>query len=219
MNRSWQDFFNKQQEQEYFINLLAYINKEYNDHLCHPNKEDIFNAFKLVRYQDVKVVIIGQDPYHNHNQAMGLSFSIPNSQHKLPPSLINIFKELKSDLGIENDNGDLTTWAKQGVLLINSILTVRHSKPMSHAYMPYDTLINNLLLYLNESDKPIIYVLWGNNCRKYKKIIDDKHFIIESAHPSPLSAYRGFFTSKPFSRINTILTNNNLEPINWSNKE
>ena len=219
MNKSWEDFFNKQKSQDYFKELINEINNEYSNNICHPDKDDIFNAFKLVKYEDIKVVIIGQDPYHNYNQAMGLSFSIPKTQTKLPPSLINIFKELDNDLNIKNDNGDLTPWAKQGILLINSLLTVRHSEPMSHSYMPYDKFMENLMIYMNESNKPIIFVLWGNNCRKYKKYISSRHYIIESAHPSPLSAYRGFFNSHPFSRINKILLDNNETIINWSTKE
>ena len=214
---NWEDFFNKQSKLEYFNTLLDDINNEYIKYKCHPLKDDIFKAFKLVKYEDIKVVIIGQDPYHNDNQAMGLSFSVPNSQTKLPPSLQNIFKELYNDLNINNTNGDLTPWCNQGVLLINSILSVRHNTPMSHNYMGYDKLMINLLEYLNYTNKPIIYVLWGNNCRKYKKYISNRHYIIESAHPSPLSAYRGFFNSKPFSKINNILKANNQTIIDWNN--
>ena len=177
---------------------------------------DIFNALKWTSYKDTKVVILGQDPYHGENQAHGLAFSVLEGV-KIPPSLRNIFKELNSDLGYGIPlSGDLTKWAKEGVLLINSVLTVREHKANSHKDKGWEKFTDAIIRKLNDRDKPVIFMLWGNYAKIKKKLInEDKHFVIESAHPSPLSAYNGFFGSKPFSKVNEILSSLNEKNINW----
>lgn len=181
----------------------------------YPNSADIYNAFKKTSYDDVKVVILGQDPYHEKNQANGLAFSV-NNGIKMPPSLKNIFKELQDDIGGKlRTNTDLTDWAEQGVFLLNSSLTVIEGKPNSMADI-WNTFTDSIIKLLNSKEKPIVFVLWGKNARDKKKLIDtNKHFIIESAHPSPLSAYRGFFGSKPFSKVNEYLISTGQVPIDW----
>ena len=183
--------------------------------VIYPNSADIYNSFKKTSYDDVKVVILGQDPYHEEGQANGLAFSVNNGV-KMPPSLKNIFKELQDDIGGElRTNPDLTDWAEQGVFLLNSSLTVIEGRPNSMADI-WNTFTDSINKLLNSKEKPIIFVLWGKNARNKKKLIDtNKHFIIESAHPSPLSAYRGFFGSKPFSKVNEYLISTGQVPINW----
>ena len=178
---------------------------------------DIFNCFKLTDYSSVKAVILGQDPYHGYGQAHGLCFSVQKGI-KPPPSLVNIYKELKSDLEIEiPTHGELTSWAKQGVLLLNTVLTVREGTPNSHKDCGWQWFTDEVIKLLNKRDSPIVFILWGGNARSKKKFIDqNKHFIIESAHPSPLSAYNGFFGSKPFSKTNALLKSVDIEPINWN---
>ena len=180
-----------------------------------PPQKQIFNAFHLP-YKDVKVVILGQDPYHGVGEAHGFAFSTLSS--KLPPSLKNIYKELYDDLGIEKDynNGDLTPWVKQGVMLLNTGLTVEKDKPNSHKHLGWHEFTDVVIQKLNEKNEPVVFILWGNNAREKKKFITNpKHLIIESAHPSPFSAYNGFFGSKPFSRTNEFLKKNNMEEIKW----
>ena len=180
-----------------------------------PPQKQIFNAFHLP-YKDVKVVILGQDPYHGVGEAHGFAFSTLSS--KLPPSLKNIYKELYDDLGIEKDynNGDLTPWVKQGVMLLNTGLTVEKDKPNSHKNLGWHEFTDVVIQKLNEKNEPVVFILWGNNAREKKKFITNpKHLIIESAHPSPFSAYNGFFGSKPFSRTNEFLKKNNMEEIKW----
>lgn len=183
--------------------------------VIYPSSANIYNAFKKTSYDDVKVVILGQDPYHEEGQANGLAFSVNNGV-KMPPSLKNIFKELQDDIGGElRTNPDLTDWAKQGVFLLNSSLTVIEGRPNSMADI-WNTFTDSIIKLLNSKEKPIVFVLWGKNARDKKKLIDtDKHFIIESAHPSPLSAYRGFFGSKPFSKVNEYLISTGQVPIDW----
>ena len=178
---------------------------------------DIFNCFKLTDYNDVKVVILGQDPYHEVGQAQGICFSVPNGI-KLPPSLKNIYKELNSDLGLPiYTSGDLTKWAKRGVLLLNTVLTVREGQANSHKNCGWQWFTDQVIKKISNKDKPVVFILWGGNARSKKAIIDqNKHFIVESAHPSPLSAYNGFFGSKPFSKTNKFLKENNLGEIVWS---
>lgn len=182
-----------------------------------PLKENIFNALKLTDFNNVKVVIMGQDPYHGVGEAHGLSFSVQKGV-KVPPSLQNIYKELYDDLGIKpKDNGDLSGWAKEGVLLLNSVLTVEKDKPASHKGMGWELLTDYIIKVLNKREDPIVFILWGNFARDKKKYITNKnHLIIESPHPSPFSARSGFFGSKPFSRTNNFLTQNKKEPIDWS---
>lgn len=182
-----------------------------------PKKEDIFNALKLTDFNNVKVVIMGQDPYHGIGEAHGLSFSVQKGI-KIPPSLQNIYKELESDLGVPPKNhGDLSGWAKEGVLLLNSVLTVEMDKPASHKGMGWELLTDYIIKILNTKDDPIVFILWGNFAREKKKYITNKnHLIIESPHPSPFSARSGFFGSKPFSKTNEFLIKNKKEPIDWS---
>ena len=215
VNNNWDIILKDEYEKEYFKNLLNYINEEYNNKTVYPLKENIFKALEYTDYNDIKVVILGQDPYHGEGEAQGLSFSIPNDI-RITPSLRNIFKELKNDLNIERTNTDLTDWAKQGILLLNAILTVCKDTPLSHKDKGWETFTDEIIKKINEREDPVIFILWGNYARSKKKLITNKnHYIIESAHPSPLSASRGFFDSKPFSKTNNILNSINKESIRW----
>ena len=211
----FKEMMDREFEKDYFSKLKDIIDKEYDCKTIFPPKDMIFRALDLCDYDDVKVVILGQDPYHEVNQANGLAFSV-TKEVKIPPSLVNIYKELKDDLGIEIANhGDLTKWAKQGVLLLNNVLTVEEGKANSHKGLGWETFTLNVIRYLNERDKPLVFILWGKNAIEKKKYIDDHHLVLTSVHPSPLSAYRGFFGSKPFSKTNEFLIANGIEPIDW----
>ena len=192
------------------------IMKLYDEDTIYPEKENIFNALKLTPYKDVKVVIVGQDPYHGEGEAHGLSFSVQEGV-KLPPSLKNIYKELYDDLGIvQRNTGDLTSWAKQGVLLLNASLTVKKDSPSSHSKIGWQPLTDYIITKLNSRKEPIVFILWGNFARSKKVFITNpNHLVIESAHPSPFSARNGFFGSKPFSRTNEFLKKNNMSEIDW----
>lgn len=216
IDTDWNEILKQEFEKPYFKNLENFLEEAYENKHIFPEYKNIFNALNATPYKDVKVVILGQDPYHGINQAHGLSFSVIQG-NKLPPSLKNIFKELIDDLNVKHpQHGDLTTWAQQGVLLINAVLTVESGKAHSHAKQGWEQFTDEIILSLNEKDHPIIYILWGAQAQKKIKLIDtDKHFIIKSVHPSPLSAYRGFFGSKPFSQTNKILHDLNLTEINW----
>lgn len=215
VNNNWDIILKDEYEKEYFKNLLNYINEEYNNKTVYPLKENIFKALKYTDYNDIKVVILGQDPYHGEGEAQGLSFSIPNDI-RITPSLRNIFKELKNDLNIERTNTDLSDWAKQGILLLNAILTVCKDTPLSHKDKGWEIFTDEIIKKINEREEPVVFILWGNYARSKKKLITNKnHYIIESAHPSPLSASRGFFDSKPFSKTNNILISINKESIRW----
>lgn len=200
-----------------FKNFYNMIMKLYDKKTIYPLKENIFNAFKLTSFENVKVVIMGQDPYHGEGEAHGLSFSVQDNV-KIPPSLQNIYKELYSDLGIPPKNtGNLTGWAKEGVLLLNSTLTVEKDKANSHQGLGWQYFTDYVIKVLNLSEKPIVFILWGNFARSKKVLITNpKHLILESPHPSPFSAYNGFFGSKPFSKTNDFLIKNNIKPIDWS---
>ena len=200
-----------------FKNFYNMIMKLYDEKTIYPLKENIFNAFKLTSFENVKVVIMGQDPYHGEGEAHGLSFSVQDNV-KNPPSLQNIYKELYSDLGIPPKNtGNLTGWAKEGVLLLNSTLTVEKDKANSHQGLGWQYFTDYVIKVLNLSEKPIVFILWGNFARSKKVLITNpKHLILESPHPSPFSAYNGFFGSKPFSKTNDFLIKNNIKPIDWS---
>lgn len=217
MDQKWQDFFNEQQNQDYFKQLQERIEKDEQESLVFPISKNRYKAFDLTPYDNVKVVIIGQDPYHEIGQAQGLAFSVP-TDFPLPPSLRNIFKELQDDLGVNHfNNGSLEGWAKQGVFLINSILTVSAGKALSHQNYGWEIFFENTIKYLNQRDVPIIFVLWGKKAQQASKWIDSsKHIIMMSNHPSPLSAYRGFFGSKPFSQIDSYLDKLYGEIIDWS---
>lgn len=215
---TWQEFFNKERVLPYYVQLKEKVDLDYKNYVCYPPHNLILNAFKLTPLNEVKVVIMGQDPYHNPNQAMGLAFSVPNGE-KLPPSLRNIYKEIENEYGKKMvDNGDLTYLAKQGVLLLNSLLSVKKNQPLSHQNYGYETLIENVIKVLNEDNNPKVFILWGNSAKTIKRLItNSNHYVLTSAHPSPLSAYHGFFGNNHFKLTNEFLKNNNLKQINWIN--
>lgn len=217
IGNDWDEILKSVFESSGFNKFMGKVKEEYNRHTCYPKYEDIFNALKLTEYKDVKVVILGQDPYHGKGQAHGLSFSVQNGV-KLPPSLQNIFKELNSDLNIPiPTTGDLTPWAKEGVLLLNSSLTVRESSPLSHKDLGWEIFTDYIIKMINLKKEPVVFVLWGSFAREKKKYITNKiHYVIESVHPSPFSAYNGFFGSKPFSKINNFLEKNNMKKIDFN---
>ena len=215
INKNWDKVLKDEITKPYFKNLSNFIKEEYKTKMCYPAYADIFNAFRYTDYDEVKVVILGQDPYHGEKEAHGLSFSVHNDV-KRPPSLQNILKELESDLGVKKEDNDLTEWAKQGVFLLNSIMSVKKDKPLSHKDKGWEIFTDNIIKELNKSDKPIIFVLWGSYARGKKELISNPiHHIIESVHPSPLSANRGFLGSKPFSKINKYLKQDGFDTINW----
>jgi len=216
VGNDWQSIFDIEEKKEYYIKLREKLVKEYLTTTIFPNKEDIFNAFKYCSYESTKVCIIGQDPYHDVNQAHGLAFSVKEGV-KIPPSLLNIYKELNDDIGVPIKTcGCLDDWAKQGVLLLNAVLTVRAHQAASHRKLGWEQFTDNAIKYLNDREKPVVFILWGNFARKKAELItNSQHYIIESAHPSPLSASRGFFGSKPFSNANKFLLKNNIIPVKW----
>lgn len=215
---NWDEFLEEESKKDYYIKLKSFLKSEYEKNKCHPNYDDIFNAYKYTSYDDVKCVIIGQDPYHNDGEAHGLAFSVYNGT--ITPSLRNIYKEMADDLNISVDqDGNLEYLTHEGVFLLNTILSVRHNEPMSFKNQGFEILTTNTIKLLNEREKPMVFILWGGEAAKLEKYITNKrHLVIKSAHPSPLGAYRGFFGSKPFSRCNEFLIKNGMEPIKW-NKE
>ena len=212
---SWDSLLAEEFEKDYYKKIRNFLAREYKNpgYAIYPDMYDIFNAMKITDYNSVKAVILGQDPYHGPGQAHGLSFSVQDGIQP-PPSLVNIFKEYNADLGYPiPKNGDLTKWAENGVLLLNSVLTVQGGMAASHRGIGWEIFTDNIISLLNERQEPIVFILWGRFARDKKRLITNhSHYIIESAHPSPLSAYNGFFGSKPFSRTNELLQNN---PINW----
>lgn len=215
INKKWDIVLADEMKKDYFKELGCFIKSEYKNKTIFPPYENIFDALRYTDYDEIKVVILGQDPYHGLGEANGLCFSV-HEDVQMPPSLRNIFKELENDLGIVRDKKDLSDWAKQGVLLLNAIMTVEKDKPLSHKDRGWEIFTDNIIKYLNDREQPIIFVLWGGFARSKKNLITNKkHYIIESAHPSPLSAYRGFFGSKPFSKINNILDENKQDTIKW----
>lgn len=212
---NWQEFIQLEQQKDYYKSLKNKVDEEYELYRCFPNYDLIFNAFNLTSVDNLKVVILGQDPYHEINQAHGLAFSV--LCEKLPPSLKNIYKEMETDLNVTiNQDGNLEYLAKQGVLLLNTVLTVREGKAFSHKDFGWLEFTDNCLKFINTLDKPIVFILWGNSAISKKKFLNNpKHLIIESAHPSPLSSYRGFFGSRPFSKTNRFLKENNVKEIDW----
>jgi uracil-DNA glycosylase len=215
LNKKWDEILKKDMEKDYFKKLGSFVKNEYKTKICYPAYSNIFNALRYTDYDEVKVVILGQDPYYDENQAHGLSFSVLDGVLK-PPSLRNILKELEDDLGIKRKGGDLTDWAKQGVLLLNSIMTVEKDKPLSHKEKGWEIFTDNIIRYLNERNTPIVFILWGSYARSKKELITNPiHHIVESVHPSPLSASRGFFGSKPFSKTNKYLKKDGLKEIEW----
>lgn len=216
LGNDWDILLKDEFQKEYYQKMRKYLISEYTTKKIYPPKEEIFSALKLTSYEDTKVVILGQDPYHGENQAHGLAFSV-NYGIKIPPSLQNIYKELNQEIGtyIPN-NGYLLSWTKQGILLLNTSLTVRAGEANSHSKIGWEIFTDNIIKILNEKEKPLIFVLWGNNARSKKKIITNKrHFIIEGVHPSPLSASRGFFGCNHFIEINNILKRLGEQEINW----
>lgn len=215
-HNDWAEFLNPELQKPYYLELRKFLVSEYKSRQIFPDMYDIFNALHYTSYKDTKVVILGQDPYHGDGQAHGLSFSVKPGV-KAPPSLINIFKELKDDLGCEvPNNGCLKPWTEQGILLLNTVLTVRAHQANSHRNMGWEQFTDRIIQLLNERQEPIAFILWGAPARKKKKMITNpKHFIVESAHPSPLSAYNGFFGSHPFSKVNAFLESVGKQPINW----
>lgn len=216
LGNDWDFLLKEEFQKDYYIKLREFLIEEYKSKVIYPNMYNIFEALKHTSYEDTKVLILGQDPYHGENQAHGLAFSVQPGV-KTPPSLLNMYKELQDDLGcfIPN-NGYLIPWADQGVLLLNTSLTVRAHQANSHQNKGWEIFTDEIIKKLNEREDPVIFVLWGSNARKKKELIDSsRHYILEAPHPSPLSARRGFFGCKHFSKINDILTTLNKEPINW----
>ncbi|WP_040349211.1 uracil-DNA glycosylase [Anaerococcus tetradius] len=216
IGNDWDKLLKDEWDKPYYQDLRKFLIREYRNYNIYPDMYDIFNALKYVAYEDVKVVILGQDPYHGRGQAHGFSFSVKKDV-PIPPSLLNIYKELRDDLGLFiPDNGNLTKWAKQGVLLLNTVLTVREKSPNSHKDRGWEKLTDRIIALLNQREKPIVFILWGANARSKTKLINNRrHLILTSAHPSPLSAYRGFFGSKVFSKTNKFLRDNNMKEIDW----
>ncbi|MFQ4226073.1 uracil-DNA glycosylase [Clostridioides difficile] len=216
LGNDWDELLKEEFEKDYYLNLRKFLIEEYKTRQIFPNMHNIYEALKHTSYKDTKVLILGQDPYHGDNQAHGLAFSV-QPQVKTPPSLLNMYKELKDDLGcfIPN-NGYLMPWAEQGVLLLNTALTVRAHEANSHKNKGWEIFTDRVISILSEREDPVIFVLWGSNARKKVELIDtSKHYILEAPHPSPLSANKGFFGCKHFSKINEILKKLGKEPINW----
>lgn len=216
ISNDWLEAVGSEFKQPYYAKLYKYVKSEYSNTIVYPKADDIFNAFHFTPLHEVKVVIIGQDPYHNEGQAHGLCFSV-QPDVEIPPSLVNIYKELHDDLGcyIPN-NGYLEKWARQGVLLLNAILTVRAHQALSHQGIGWEVFTDAVIRAVNEQDRPIVFILWGKPAQMKKNMLtNQKHLILEAPHPSPLSAFRGFFGSKPFSKTNEFLGTKGIEPIDW----
>ena len=217
-NNDWDEILDGEFDKDYYVRLRQFLINEYKTCRVYPSMYDIYNAMKLTAYNDVKCVIIGQDPYHGEGQAHGLSFSVRQGIAP-PPSLVNIFKEIYNDVGIDNSgkHGDLTKWAENGVLLLNSVLTVRANQPRSHRGMGWENFTTEIITLLNKREKPMVFLLWGNDAKqKMSYITNPIHLVLTSAHPSPLSAYNGFFGCRHFSKANEFLRKNGLEEIDWS---
>ena len=216
INGDWLEALKDEFKKDYYKQLFEKVNEEYRTRLIFPPANDIFNAFHLTPLKDVKVVILGQDPYHGNNQAHGLCFSV-KPEVEIPPSLVNIYKELHDDLGCTiPDHGYLVKWAKQGVLMLNTVLTVRAHQANSHRGIGWEEFTDAVIRVLNTQDRPIVFILWGRPAQMKKAMLNNpKHLILEAPHPSPLSSYRGFFGSRPFSKTNQFLEANGVEPIDW----
>ena len=216
LGNDWDNILADEWQKPYYLELRKFLKQEYSTGTIYPNMNDIFNALKLTSFEDTKVVIIGQDPYHGFGQAHGLCFSVKKGVVP-PPSLKNIYKELHSDIGFQIPNhGELTSWAKQGVLLLNNVLTVREGSPNSHKGKGWEIFTDRVIGELNKKETPVVFLLWGANAQKKAEIITNpKHFKLLSVHPSPLSASRGFFGCRHFSKTNEILQKNRINPINW----
>lgn len=216
IGNEWDELLREEFKKEYYLKLREFLKSEYSTRRIYPNMYDIFNSLKYTSYSDVKAVIIGQDPYHGAGQAHGLCFSVQKGT-AVPPSLQNIYKELYADLGIPPaSHGYLKKWADSGVLLMNAVLTVREGQANSHKGMGWEIFTDKVIELLNDRDKPIVFLLWGGNAKqKMRLITNPKHLILQAAHPSPLSAYNGFFGCRHFSKANEFLTANGMEPVDW----
>ena len=216
IDNDWLPVLAGEYKKPYYRELYKFVTEEYNTHLIFPKADDIFNAFHLTPLNRVKAVILGQDPYHGDGQAHGLSFSVQDNVD-IPPSLVNIYKELHNDLGLYiPDNGNLTKWAEEGVLLLNTVLTVRAHNPASHQGHGWEEFTDAVIRAVNDLDRPVVFILWGSPARAKKKLLTNpKHLVLEAPHPSPLSSYRGFFGSRPFSKTNEFLLRHGIEPIDW----
>ncbi|MFV0425003.1 MAG: uracil-DNA glycosylase [Bacilli bacterium] len=217
IGNDWDEILEKEFSKEYYLNLRQFLKEEYKTQTIYPNMYDIYNAFKYSSFKKTKVVILGQDPYINENQAHGLSFSVKKGV-KTPPSLKNIYKEIKTDIGIDmDDHGELTNWANQGILLLNTTLTVRAKKSFSHKGKGWEKFTDNIIQKLNEKKEPVVFLLWGNHAKSKEKLITNpNHLILKAAHPSPLAG-GAFFGCKHFSQTNKFLKSNNILPIDWHN--
>lgn len=216
LENEWKNRLKSEFESDYYKKLVATLESEYQTYRVYPPKDDVLRALRLVDYCGVRVCILGQDPYHGAGQANGMAFAVHDG-NPFPPSLVNIFTELKNDLGVSlPKSGTLLGWAKQGVLLLNTTLTVRESQPQSHLGLGWERFTDAVIAALSNDSRPIVFILWGANAIAKSKLISPRHFIISSPHPSPLSCYRGFYGSKPFSRANAFLTENGFSPIDWS---
>lgn len=218
ITNGWQEFIDSEVSQDYFQNLKKFLIEKYSKKRIYPSKKDLFRCFDLTDFKDVEVVILGQDPYHQVNQAHGLCFSV-NKGIKIPPSLVNIYKEIHDDIGCNiPSHGDLTKWAKEGVLLLNTIMSVEDSKPMAHANKGWEIFTDRVIKKLNDDNSPKVFMLWGSPSRKKKSLITNpNHLVLETVHPSPLSAYNGYFGCKHFSKANEFLKSHGRKIIDWSN--
>ena len=215
IGNDWDIILKDEYNKDYFLKIKDIVRNEYKNKVIFPPANRVFYAFRKTSYRDTKVVILGQDPYHGEGEANGLCFSV-NEGIKMPPSLNNIYKELYDDLGIKRTTTDLSDWAKSGVLLLNSVLTVEKDKPASHKFVGWEEFTDNVIKKLNEKEEPIVFILWGNFAKsKMKYITNSRHLVISSSHPSPFSVHQGFFGSRPFSRTNEFLRKNNLKEIEW----
>lgn len=217
ITKKWDKILKDEYQKEYFINILKTLQIEYRKKDVFPKKSDVFRAMRLTDYDDIKIVILGQDPYHGVGEAEGLSFSVQDGVRK-PPSLRNIFKELKNDLGFdEPESGSLVKWAKEGVLLLNSLLTVEKDKPLSHKSLGWERFTDEVIKKINEKSTPVVFIFWGSYARSKKVYITNPiHYVIESTHPSPFSANYGFFGSKPFSKANNYLISKGIKPVDFN---
>lgn len=218
IGNEWDEILKGEFDKDYYQKLRQFLIREYRSRRIYPDMYDIFNALKYTSYNDVKVVILGQDPYHEEGQAHGLAFSVMPGVPQ-PPSLVNIFRELQEDLGISpppRDNGSLVNWAKDGVLLLNTVLTVREHQANSHKGKGWEILTDRIIQLLNEREKPLVFILWGGNAKAKRPLLTNRrHLVLTGAHPSPLSAYNGFFGGRYFSRANEFLVSTGQEPVNW----
>ncbi len=217
IGNDWDKYLDDIFKSDTFLKLMKNLDEEYKKYIVYPKRDDLFNAFKLTPFNNIKAVIIGQDPYHNKEEAEGLAFSVKEGI-KIPPSLKNIFKELNSDIGIDiPTSGSLVKWASEGVLLINSVLSVRENKPGSHNFLNWEEITNNIIKIISSSKSNIVFILWGKKAEEKQYLIDKKkHLVLVSTHPSPFSTNKGFFGSKPFSKTNAYLINNKIKEIDWT---